>query len=276
MEGGRRPTVPRWFVPFLQPALWKSAAGGRGAGKSHQFAELAVLRMACSLPWYPQASVRIASARETKVAIKESVKVVIDDKIRAFGLSDEFDSFEFHINSTRTGSHMWFPGFGHDPDALKGVEGADVLWIEQAERIQDEMESIVPTFVRKPGAEFWLSWNPSTRSQWCWRRFMEQPREEDVAAHVTWEDNPYWFPQCEYCLRPYEWGEDGGECRIDDCEGQIKPGLWGLETERKEFELHDPDRYVHVEAGRRRRCRASHCRECGRSSLPARHARLER
>ena len=108
MEGGRRPTVPRWFVPLLQPGLWKSAAGGRGAGKSHEFAEL---RMACSLPWYPQEPVRIASARETKVAIKESVKVVIDQKIRDFGLADEFDSYEFHINNTRTGSHMWFPGF---------------------------------------------------------------------------------------------------------------------------------------------------------------------
>ena len=113
MEGGRRPAVPRWFVPFIYPALWKSAAGGRGAGKSHQFAELTVLRMACKLPWYPQVPVRIASARETQVAIKQSVKVVIDQKIRDFGLADEFDSFEFHINNARTGSHMWFPGNLH-------------------------------------------------------------------------------------------------------------------------------------------------------------------
>ena len=43
--GISRATIPRWAAPFLYPARYKSAAGGRGAGRTHTFSELCVLRM---------------------------------------------------------------------------------------------------------------------------------------------------------------------------------------------------------------------------------------
>jgi len=37
--------TPAWALPLLNPARYKGAKGGRGSGKSHFFAELAVEEM---------------------------------------------------------------------------------------------------------------------------------------------------------------------------------------------------------------------------------------
>ena len=98
---------------------------------------------------------------------------MIEHYIETLGLSAEFEVQRFAINH-RNGSHMWFPGFDRNSGSLVGTEGMDVLWIEQAETLSTEMERIVPT-VRKPGSEIWLSWNPMTRAQWTWKRFVSSP-----------------------------------------------------------------------------------------------------
>ena len=77
--------LPDWADPFLRPATFKSADGGRGSGKSHTFAQIAVLRMANLLPFYPEEPVRIASARQFQNSIAESVKITIEHYIKQFG-----------------------------------------------------------------------------------------------------------------------------------------------------------------------------------------------
>ena len=207
---------------------------------------------------YPDGPVRICSARQFQQSIGESVKQVVVDYIHKLGLADEFDVRSFWIDNVRTGSHMWFPEFSRNPRSLMDVEGMDVLWIEQAETIGDEMEVILPTLFRNQGAEAWFTWNPWQRTQWCWQRFVEKPRPDDVHAHVIWEDNPWWFPNCRECFHRYGWGNDGGECsqlveneggELVLCGGEIAPGLWKLEQERVAFKEEEPDRYPHVYLG---------------------------
>ena len=207
---------------------------------------------------YPDGPVRICAARQFQRSIGESVKQVVVDYIHRLGLADEFDIRSFWIDNVRTGSHMWFPGFSRNPRSPMGVEGMDVLWIEQAETVQNEMEVILPTLFRNQGAEAWFTWNPWQRAQWCWQRFVEKRRPDDVHAHVIWEDNPWWFPSCLECFHRYGWGDEGGECSqlVENeggdlvlCGGEIAPGLWELETERVSFKEEEPDRYPHVYLG---------------------------
>ena len=180
-----------WMAPFLRPARDKSARGGRGSGKSHGFAQMAVLRMRGGLPYYPAGPVRIASARQFQNSIKESVKMVVETYIRQWGLEKEFAVHNYSIDHKPSGSHMWFPGFNRHPESLMSTEGMDVLWIEQAETIGDEMEDIEPS-VRKALSELWYTWNPTDRMQWCWRRFVANPRPGDVSAHINYDDNDWW------------------------------------------------------------------------------------
>ena len=187
-----RATIPRWAVPFMHPARYKSAAGGRGAGRTHTFSQLCILRMAGLLLEYEPGPVRIAMARQFQNSIEESCKQSVEGYIRKLGLSSEFDAKKYTIENTRTGSHCFFPGFNRHPESLMSAEGVDILWIEQAETLGDEMELIAPT-IRAPGSELWFSWNPMARSQWCWQRFHDNPRSDDVVVWCNWNDNP-WFP----------------------------------------------------------------------------------
>ena len=73
--------TPRWAKPLLTPRRYKGAKGGRGSGKSHFFAEMLVeshiLNPDCN-------SVCI---REIQKSLKFSAKKLIEDKIRAMGVS---------------------------------------------------------------------------------------------------------------------------------------------------------------------------------------------
>ena len=185
-------TIPRWAVPFMKPARFKSARGGRGSSKSHTFAQLAILRMAGLLPAYKPKAVRIASARQFQSSIKESIKQACEHYIHTLGLTDSFQIGSFEINHRTLGSRMFFPGFDRNPRSLMSVEGVDVLWVEQAETLSDEMELIEPS-IRAPGSELWFTWNPNLRTDFCWKRFVQNPRPGDVSALVNYMDNP-WFP----------------------------------------------------------------------------------
>ena len=207
--------LPHWAVPFMRPARYKSLRGGRGSSKSHTFAQISVMRMAGLWSWYPDRPVRIASARQFQTSITESVKIVVESYIRTLGLAKEFKIKQYSIDH-QNGSHMWFPGFNRHPESLMSTEAMDVLWIEQAETLGDEMEKIGPS-VRAPGSELWFSWNPNKRTQWCWQRFVVNPREGDVSAHVNYKDNP-WFPA-------------------------------ELDADRKAAQVESPDRYPHVWLG---------------------------
>ena len=187
-----RATIPRWSQPWLYPARYKSAAGGRGAGRTHTFSELCVLRMDGKLPAYDPGPVTIAAARQFQNSISESCKKAMEFYIKKLGLSDRFVVRNYAIDNKLTGSHCFFPGFNRNPQSLMSAEGVDILWVEQAETLGDEMELIVPT-IRAPGSELWFSWNPTERLQWCWQRFAVNPRPADVVVWCNYDDNP-WFP----------------------------------------------------------------------------------
>ena len=211
-----RATIPRWGQPWLYPARYKSAAGGRGAGRTHTFSELCVLRMDGKLPAYEPGPVTIAAARQFQNSIGESCKKAMEHYIRKLGLSSHFEVRNYHIDNKVTGAHCFFPGFNRNPQSLMSAEGVDILWIEQAETLGEEMELIVPT-IRAAGSELWFSWNPMERLQWCWQRFAVHPRPDDVVVWCNWSDNP-WFPD-------------------------------ELEEERLRFQLENPERYQHVWEG---------------------------
>ena len=208
--------LPHWAVPFTRPARYKSMRGGRGSSKSHCFAQISVLRLAGLLEDYDRTEpCLIASARQFQKSIDKSIKRVVEHYIKVYGLRDQFELNKFDIRHVN-GSEMYFPGFTRDPDSLLSAEGIDVLWIEQAESIGNEMEKIVPT-IRKRGSELWFSWNPRGRAQWCWQRFVVNPRQGDLSIHVNYNNNP-WFPD-----------------ELDD--------------ERMALEDEDPQRYEHVYLG---------------------------
>ena len=235
-----RAEIPRWALPILAPARWKSGRGGRGSSKSHSFAQLAVLRMAGLLGayGYPDGPVRIASGRQFQNSIEESVKKVVERYIQAYDLSGEFDVQKYSIDH-ETGSHMIFPGFERNVSSWMSMEDFDVLWIEQAETLEDQMGVIAPT-MRKPGSELWFTWNTAGRDQYCYQRFELNAEPDDVSILVNWQDNPWWHPWCESCGVRYDFDRRETAC---ECGGAISPGLWELEQLRVVCQEQEPEVY---------------------------------
>ena len=190
---------------------WKSGRGGRGSSKSHSFAQLAVLRMAGLLGayGYPDGPVRIASGRQFQNSIEESVKKVVE---RYIGVRPGRTSSMCRStpSTTRRVAHD-LPRLRAQRIVWMSMEDFDVLWIEQAETLEDQMGVIAPT-MRKPGSRAVVTWNTAGRDQYCYQRFKLNPEPDDVSILVNWQDNPWWYPWCESCGVRYDFDRRETEC----------------------------------------------------------------
>lgn len=206
----RIPTA-RVFVPLLAPARYKGAHGGRGSGKSHFFAELLVEDCVAN------PGLRAACVREVQKSLKNSVKLLVEDKIKSLGLSG-FEVLEAEIK-TPGGGVIIFQGMqNHTADSIKSLEGFDRCWVEEAQSLsQRSLEMLRPTF-RKSGSEMWFSWNPNKPTDPVDALLRgDMPPADSVVVEANWSDNP-WLPD---------------ELRTD------------LEDDRRR----DPDKFAHVWGG---------------------------
>lgn len=202
----------RVFAPLLEDARYKGAHGGRGSGKSHFFAGLAVEKCLLS------SGVRIACVREVQKSLKNSVKLLIEDKIRAFGLVDQFQILDAEIR-TPGGGVIIFQGMqNHTADSIKSLEGFDVAWVEEAQSLSQRSLDLLRPTIRKPGSELWFSWNPDLATDPV-DVFLrgEHPPADAVVVEANYSDNP-WLPD---------------ELRAD------------LEDDRRR----DPEKFAHVWGG---------------------------
>jgi phage terminase large subunit len=204
--------LPAVFEPLLLKARYKGAWGGRGSGKSHFFAGLAVVRMAT------EAGFRVVCVREVQNSIKDSVKQLLEDKIKELGLESFFTITDQEIRG-KNGSLAIFRGLqNHTAASIKSLEGFDVAWVEEAQTISQASLNILTPTIRKPGSELWFSWNPVKETDPVDVLLRGDRRENAIVVQANWSDNP-WFPEA---LR-----ED-------------------LERDRDR----DPDKFMHVWEGR--------------------------
>lgn len=176
----------RAFKPLLAPARYKGAHGGRGSGKSHFFAELAVERC------IGRHGTRIVCVREVQRSLKESVKRLVEDKIQALGVGGHFRVLHDSI-VTPGGGVILFQGMqDHTAESIKSLEGFDVAYVEEAQTMTARsLEFLRPT-IRKPGSELWFSWNPRHASDPVDQLLRgPNPPPDSVVAKVTHRDNPF-------------------------------------------------------------------------------------
>lgn len=134
-----------------------------------------------------------AFGREHKNATDRSVAAILEAKVEAAGLRPAFEFRRESATYRPNGSTVFYAGLNRDTvESLRSVEGLALVWIEEAHRLSAEVaEALIPT-VRADGSELWFSWNPRYQDDWCWRRFVVEPRPDDVSIEANWQDNP-WF-----------------------------------------------------------------------------------
>jgi phage terminase large subunit len=217
--------TPAVFEPLLAPAREKGAKGGRGSGKSHLFAEMAVEKSVVE----PDA--RIACIREVQRSLRYSVKSLIEAKIRKFGVQSEFTVLEREIRRNGGSGVLIFEGMqDHTADSIKSLEGFDVAWVEEAQNLSKRSLDLLTPTIRKDGSELWYSWNPENATDPVDVRLLEgttpdpeqprivrNPRTDAIVVHADYTDNPF----CPLVLR----------------------------KEAEELRRKDPDAYAHIWLG---------------------------
>ncbi|WP_289302992.1 phage terminase large subunit, partial [Methylophaga sp. UBA3996] len=128
---------------------YKALRGGRDSSKSHDAAGNAI-RIA------DYCKVKFLCVRQFQNRIDDSVYTVLKDKIAAFGLQDRFYVTNNRIKNLVTGSEFMFYGIQRNLTDIKSVEGADILWIEEAEGLTEEQMKVLRPTIRKEGSEIWL------------------------------------------------------------------------------------------------------------------------
>jgi phage terminase large subunit len=182
-----RMQAPEWFLPFLQPARYKGAHGGRGSGKSHAFAEYILLRSV-------QQRTDVVCIREVQRSLQQSVKKLIEMKIEALGLGSFFEIQQTVIKA-KTGGVIIFMGMqDHTADSIKSLEGYDLAWVEEAQSLSARSLELLRPTIRKPGSELLFTWNPSGELDPVNALLRgENPPPDAIVREVNFTDNP-WFP----------------------------------------------------------------------------------
>lgn len=207
----RRIEIPRAFIFLLQDkARYKCLYGGRGGGKSVAVA-LALLSMGISR------KIRVLCTRELQASIQDSVHRLLSDLILKHGLENDYEILQTTIRHRVNGTEFLFKGLKHNITEIKGFEGVDYVWIEEAENISERSwETLIPT-VRKPGSEIWIVFNPRNATDPTYQRFIANPPEDAIVKKVSWRDNPF-FPDV-------------------------------LRKEKDMLQMRDPESYLHIWEG---------------------------
>ena len=180
-------STPRWGKPLLAPIRYKGAKGGRGSGKSHFFAEQLVAAIATN----PDLSA--VCIREVQRSLKFSAKKLIEDKIRALGVSHLFEITSIEIRRVGGDGVIIFQGMqNHTADSIKSLEGFKIAWVEEAQSISERsMKLLLPT-IRMEGSEIWFSWNPDQETDPVDKMFHDAGDDPDYRLiHVNYPQNPF-------------------------------------------------------------------------------------
>jgi phage terminase large subunit len=183
------------FEPLLKPARYKGAHGGRGSGKSHFFAGLAV-EDAILEPGISGEGLRTVCIREVQKDLKESAKLLIEDKLQRFGLgeADGFKVYKDVIQTPKDGIIIFKGMQDYTAESIKSLERFKRAWIEEAQTLTLRSLTMLRPTIREPGSEIWAGWNPRRKKD-AIDEFLRGNKPENAAVvEANWRDNP-WFPQ---------------------------------------------------------------------------------
>ena len=175
--------IPKAFIPLFKPERYKVYYGGRGGGKSWGFA-LSLLVIG------GLQKKRILCTREVQGSIRDSVHKLLCTCIDNNNLGHFYritrDAI-FGIN----GTEFIFHGLKHDPMQIKSLEGVDVCWVEEAQKISNESWDILIPTIRNKGSEIWVSFNPNLATDPTYDRFITNKRNDQLTVKVNYYDNKF-------------------------------------------------------------------------------------
>lgn len=176
--------MPEKLLPFIlkiNDYRYFLAEGGRGGGKSQAMARI-------FLYLGEQRKLRMVCGRETQNSISESVYSILCDIIRSENLA--YEIFQTKIEHKVSGSVINFRGFRQQGAFnIQGMEGVDVLWIDEAQAITKQtLDVLIPT-IRKDKAKIYFTMNRHEEYDPVYEFCVN--RKDCSHVHINYDDNPF-------------------------------------------------------------------------------------
>ena len=155
--------------------------GGRGSGKTHSIGRI-ILYIG------EKRKVKVCCGRVIKDSVKHSVLTLFKELIDEYNL--DWDISEHQIVHRKTGSVIFFKGFREQEIVnIKGLEGVDILWIDEAETVTKRAVDVIVPTIRKPNSIIIFTMNRYVRNdavyQFC------TSRKNCLHIHINYYDNPF-------------------------------------------------------------------------------------
>jgi phage terminase large subunit len=194
------------FKPLLTVhKRYKVYWGGRAGGKSYAFADCLLLKAR-------QKTLRIVCVREIQESIKDSVYQLLKDRAEYYGF-DEYRFYEDRIENAVTGSKFIFKGLkDQNSQNIKSLEGSDICWCEEAQKISKKSWDVLDPTIRKAGSEIWVSMNREEENDPIWKAIAANPDERTLVVKVNYYNNPYCPEEMKYLAQKCK------ETNLDDYE----------------------------------------------------------
>ena len=185
--------LPEKLVPvFSGDALYRGAYGGRGSGKTRNFATMAAVHgLRCAQQGQPGV---IVCGREFQNSLDDSSMAEVKAAIEAEPwLRANYELGEKYIRTRDGKIDFVFVGLRRNIESVKSTSRIRLLWVDEAEQVSEvAWMKAIPT-VREDGSEIWVTWNPERRASATNRRFRENPPDNSQIIELNWRDNPF-FP----------------------------------------------------------------------------------
>ena len=136
--------------------------------------------------------------REVQESIKDSVHKLLSDRIKFYELSD-YRVLQTQIINKITGTNFIFKGLNEQSaQNIKSLEGIDIVWLEEAQKISKRSWDILNPTIRKAGSEIWISMNRETEHDAVWQAVAQNPDEHTLVVKVNYTDNPFCSEELKY------------------------------------------------------------------------------
>lgn len=158
--------------------------GGRSSSKSWDAAGFAIY-----LAQHIKA--KFLCVRQFQSKIEESVFTLLKNTIVRFGLSAQFRVLENKIIHRRTGSEFIFYGLWRSINEIRGLEGVDICWVEEAHALTEEQWKVLNPTLRNEGSQFWVIFNPQLSTDFVWKRMVANPPAGTLVRSINYDENPF-------------------------------------------------------------------------------------
>lgn len=233
--------LPPKLVPVFSPprgaVQYRGAHGGRGSGKSFNFAKMAAI-------WGYAEQLRVLATREFQVAIKESFHAELKAAIASEPWLEAHYEVGVDYLRGRNGTEFIFRGLRHGVASIKSLAKIDLTIVEEAEDVPEaSWLALEATVFRQPRSELWPIWNPRLDGSPVDERFRKRRPGNALIAEINWQDNPY-FPEGLVTLRrreqqrldPNTYAHVWEGAYLTNSDAQVFGGKWRVD----EFEI-DPN-----------------------------------